>query len=504
MTIATPCVVTLTNHGLRNGAGVVFTTTGALPTGVTSGTTYYARSTAANTFNLYDTAAHAIDTGSTTGRVNTSGSQSGTHTIKGAYFLGLTSGQLARYGSAGSERIYDGLAAWEAARSTAVPGKYDTEVCEVGEAYTDTVTTRLTITLPCIGVIVSSYVNGVRSSAFHNGVIGAGYVFTSSGIYDIGLEIDTPGITIDGISIYFDGEYTYATWIGDNSPQFNIRNNIWYSSKTRGNCHGIRVASAFARFCNNIATNFSGTGMVFNEYAHAQTLIHNNLVTKCGTGMLGGSYSCQGFYFNNISIGNTTNWGTQPSAIQDGNYNAGLSANAKWHVDPETSITIATTDFVDYTNNNYAPASSTSPQVNTGLAVYGGYQFDMKDKPRPAFKSNGSGGWEPATTWCLGPIEYDYGGPVALVSITLQNIADGSAWWVYNSTSSALISSGTQSGTGSVVVSNVEYNGSNQTILIRVRKSSATPKYKDYQSNATLTSSGASVWVSQVPDDLAA
>ena len=49
LSIASPCVVTSTNHGLRDGTGLVFSTTGALPTGITAGTTYYAKSTAANT-----------------------------------------------------------------------------------------------------------------------------------------------------------------------------------------------------------------------------------------------------------------------------------------------------------------------------------------------------------------------------------------------------------------------------------------------------------------------
>ena len=60
MTIASPCVVSLANHGLRDGTGVVFSTTGALPTGVTAGVTYYAKSTASGTFNLYDTSAQAM------------------------------------------------------------------------------------------------------------------------------------------------------------------------------------------------------------------------------------------------------------------------------------------------------------------------------------------------------------------------------------------------------------------------------------------------------------
>ncbi len=79
MTIATPAVVTYTGHGLSDGTPISFTTTGALPTGVTAGTVYYAKSTGTNTLNLYDTSAHAIS-GGATGRVDTSGSQSGTHT----------------------------------------------------------------------------------------------------------------------------------------------------------------------------------------------------------------------------------------------------------------------------------------------------------------------------------------------------------------------------------------------------------------------------------------
>jgi len=79
MTIADPCVASMTAHGLSNGDPIKFATTGALPTGVNAGTTYFARVVSVDTFNLYDTAAHAI-AGGATGRVATSGTQSGTHT----------------------------------------------------------------------------------------------------------------------------------------------------------------------------------------------------------------------------------------------------------------------------------------------------------------------------------------------------------------------------------------------------------------------------------------
>ncbi len=77
VTIATPAVVTWTGHGLPEGAPVIFTTSGALPTGITAGTIYFvAKSPAANTFNISTTVANAA-AGTL---VATSGSQSGTHT----------------------------------------------------------------------------------------------------------------------------------------------------------------------------------------------------------------------------------------------------------------------------------------------------------------------------------------------------------------------------------------------------------------------------------------
>lgn len=74
MTVAAPCVVTWNSHGKANGTAVVFTTTGALPTGLTVGTTYYVSGAATNTFNV------AATIGGTA--ITTTGTQSGTHTCK--------------------------------------------------------------------------------------------------------------------------------------------------------------------------------------------------------------------------------------------------------------------------------------------------------------------------------------------------------------------------------------------------------------------------------------
>lgn len=76
ITIATPGVVTwfYGAHGMSGGESIVFTTTGALPTGITAGTTYYvlAASITSTTFRISDTPGGTA--------IDTTGTQSGIHT----------------------------------------------------------------------------------------------------------------------------------------------------------------------------------------------------------------------------------------------------------------------------------------------------------------------------------------------------------------------------------------------------------------------------------------
>lgn len=73
ITIASPGVVTWTGHGLAVGTGVSFATTGALPTGLVAGTTYYVKTVLdANTFTLSATKGGTV--------INTTGTQSGVQT----------------------------------------------------------------------------------------------------------------------------------------------------------------------------------------------------------------------------------------------------------------------------------------------------------------------------------------------------------------------------------------------------------------------------------------
>lgn len=99
MTIASPCVVTWTAHGQSDGDPVIFTTTSALPTGLTAGTVYYIVNSTTNTFQVAATAGEAA--------INTSGSQSGTHTatigvLNGHYGVEIGSMEYNQNGTAGN------------------------------------------------------------------------------------------------------------------------------------------------------------------------------------------------------------------------------------------------------------------------------------------------------------------------------------------------------------------------------------------------------------------
>lgn len=86
ITIASPGVVALTGHGLAAGDTFVPFTSGALPTGLVSGTTYYVLAPTANTFTVAATAGGAA--------INTTGTQSGTHTMSSNntnVYIGLAS-----------------------------------------------------------------------------------------------------------------------------------------------------------------------------------------------------------------------------------------------------------------------------------------------------------------------------------------------------------------------------------------------------------------------------
>jgi hypothetical protein len=102
MTIAAPCVVAWALHGLTAGTPIVFSTTGALPTGLVAGTVYYVLAPLSGTFNVSATVGGAA--------ITTTGTQSGVHTVIGNPNLGFSVLDPLRwvdYGSTNRWKLHD-------------------------------------------------------------------------------------------------------------------------------------------------------------------------------------------------------------------------------------------------------------------------------------------------------------------------------------------------------------------------------------------------------------
>jgi hypothetical protein len=100
---ASPGVITWTGHALAVDAAVVFTTSGALPTGLTASTTYYVKEVLTeNTFTVAATKGGTV--------INTSSAGSGTHTAtteptpSERYFMGLVTAATEAFGGPNNVR----------------------------------------------------------------------------------------------------------------------------------------------------------------------------------------------------------------------------------------------------------------------------------------------------------------------------------------------------------------------------------------------------------------
>lgn len=489
-------VVNLTNHGLRPGAGVVFSTDNALPTGLTAGTTYYAKQGAdQNKFLLYPTPADAI---AGTSQVTFTGTGTGNHKVKSAWMLGLP--DLSRWGASGSELIYDGLASWNSGRSGASP--YDIERCEIGEPFSDILTSQFTVTVPSAQNIIETRIDGVRSAAFHAGhypeatldamALDTGYVLYNGTAWSGQmLKLARYRDTVDGISILnkATASISYGLDLGVQTRAYRC-----FVIGAGTNATGLILRNAVGEAVGNVINGWA-TGATLGS-SQPGIYFANNLIAGCTNGLSAAS-SVLGFFYNNISVGNTTtNWPTQPTALEGADGNAGLTGQA-WVTGSGSRITIATTDFANYAGKDFYPAALGSPQVETGVSPYGYPTEDITGVFRPAY-NNGS-----ATYVDVGPFEYDLGyGPWPVTStLTLTNVVTGSSYRVEDTADNSLIDSGTAS--GSSVSITVPWLGSPRTLRIKVRKASAAPKYQPFETSAVVGLTDTSTYITQVPDTIA-
>lgn len=425
ISIASPAVVTMASHGGRNGMAVVFSTTGSLPTGIVAGTTYYLGNVAQNTANLYADA-------ELTSIINTSGSQSGTHTAKSATMLGLFAEYSGRWGTPGSERCYDGISSMLAVRNSAA-SRVDPEVIEFGEPFTEAIYGKTLRIGSCPHTRYTSSINGVRTPAFHGGNIGQGYInlITNYG-HTTGRLTDIDGITFEHLNSSANGTLLSVY----DSPKCSILNCIFIGKSTSSGSVGINVQSGISNIQRNLIVGFTD-GLV-NYDSVGSGVISFNTVSKCANGIrsYGDSLSYRmSSWVNNIAVGNATNWRVKPTTLEYASGNAGESGDTIWATTGGSSILMTESDFADYANNDFRPANASSPQVDSAIYFYGASVTDIADAEVPNYNNGGLEGAD------IGAFEFDHGyGPhPASTTVTFQGIVAGSEIHIYDSAGNELV-----------------------------------------------------------------
>jgi hypothetical protein len=94
--------------------------------------------------------------------------------------------------------------------------------------------------------------------------------------------------------------------------------------------------------------------------------------------------------------------------------------------------------------------------------------------------------------------------PVGYVPVTLRGMVSGSQYWVYDNTNSRVIGQGVAAGVDVTIDAPYEFDFSDVSITVRVRKGSAATKYLPWEQTLTYDENGAIVYVAQVPDTIAA
>ncbi len=401
-------LVTLTNHGLRDATGLQFVS-GTLPsvagTALALNTTYYAKYIASNTFELY------YDQALTT-KIDLT-SNGAALVLRSAYYQGLADKSRWTYG--GTEYIYDSLTAWKTARAAA--SAFDQEVCEIGMVWTDIMAGSLILTAPAATGLVTP-ING----AGHNGVVGAGYSLEMANANTSVAMLRVQNCTIEGVTIYCNG---VGSGVAIESPGAVVDRCIIGSTGAGTANFGVKLQGHVSTLSNCLVYGFKYGYRILHQYLQ-KSLVVNNTFTKNDIGVSSAyTVNVWEIFYNNISVGNTTtDWLTQPSGIVAGG-NAGVSP---WVTGAYSAITMETTDFVDYANNDYRPALSTSPHVDTAIAFYGIYPHDIADDERPNYNNGG------AEAYDIGAYEYDHGyGPhPASTTVTFSGVNASSEIRVYN------------------------------------------------------------------------
>ena len=502
VTVATTGVVTLANHGMRAGHAVRFTNTGgALPGGLVADTTYYVSATDldAGSFKVSATNGGSV--------VDITSTGSGTNKVIGAYWATLPAtdpggggNYRARYGSAGSERVFAGMYYWFASL-VAAASQLKEIILEIEGAWDDT-NTNYTAGAALTGyysIAITSKINGQYGSAFHNGNLSGGYRRINS-YSSITINISNQlNCIVDGLEIINTKTAASSNYAISGATGYVAKNCIIQSTG-----QGIK-ASVNSNIYNNFVHDCINAGILGHAY-FSGPVIYNNTVVGCGVG-IDATNGAIHHIIGNVCVGNTTNWGVAPSGGLWAN-NAGETGDTIWTTAGQSNITgLTAADFENYivpatSASDFSPSGDSTAHTSSSKLVDVGSQLialmeaqDIRLAARPSYKNGAS------TAWDIGAYEFDWGYGLEPLQVTLSisGMAEGSALAVYKTSDGSTIISPTTIGASGSYSTTYSYTGDTQVEVI-VRKGTSENKYLPYSAPGLITANGFSLIVNQVID----
>lgn len=487
VSVATTGVITLGAHGMRAGHPVRMTAT-TFPGGAAANTTYYVSATNLETgsFKISATDGGTPLTFTSTG--------SGVKLV-GAYWATLPAtdpgggaNYKARYGSAGSERVFANI--YDLRIYLYDNRDYSKNICvEIQGAWTDVSAHYLTsrggwLWSGYFSLEITTRIRGVRNQeSFHYGVPGGGWAWISPVNYFQGFSSSASRVIIDGVEAGQSYNNDAALAFSMSGSLNQVVNCIANGSPTGV---AFRDGGKGNLFANNIAIGWPVGFEIANANGNGSVIAHC-LAVQCGTGFKTGGSTGLTDCVNNLSVSNTTNWGT----IGGGFYanNAGATGDVIWTSVGQSNITgVTTAVFNNYSANDFSLSASATLLIDGGYDYFGMLpDYAIDDAVRPNYEA----ATYPDNYRDVGPFEYDHGDGLVPIAATLTIAANvnlsGAEIHIYDANNTPAGTFGTElSGTESNVSATYTYSAAsllNNTIYIQVMQSG----YEELLASHTVT-----------------
>lgn len=431
--------VTLANHGTRTTGTALQFISGTLPTvsgtALALDTTYYAKYIDTGTFELY------YDSGLSS-KINFTSTGSSL-VMRGAFYAAQNlAGALTRYTVGGTVHAYHGISGANTYWAGAGVSSSDDHVWEIDEDFDDEIASGITLSIAPQSLLITTLVNGARSPrAWHGGVYGAGFSLRgrSNSTMTV-LASSMYRLRVDGWTITHDS-YGAGSPSGLSLHFGNICDNMIFKGRGKSTSGiGISMGST-STLCvvrNNLVLDW-GTGIRGTQFIKGM-YVANNTVSNCTNGMAFSATSSNGgFYYNNVSLGNTTNWQATTGTLEGASNNAGLTGEA-WIVGSGTRVETTTAAFNSYNATSsaadFTPAAG-GALVDAGIVYYDPIAYDLAGGERPNYNNGGSEAYD------IGCYEYDAGYGPHPITWTITWDISGSTARVFETGTQTLVDSTT-------------------------------------------------------------